>query len=177
MQKFSQHPVIYNPLWPQYFLEVAVQIKKALGENVVRIHHVGSTAIPGLMAKPIIDILGEAEDISKIACSEKIMEILGFEFKGEFGIPQRAYFSRKNNIAVHLHIFPENHFQVEKHLIFRDYLIEHQEAVNAYQQKKEELLKIFPHDREAYQNGKNDLIVELTRSAYIWKGKLPPKYL
>lgn len=120
MEKFSQHPVIYNPLWPQYFLESAIQINKALGENIVRLHHIGSTAIPGLIAKPIIDILGETKDINKISYCENAMSMLGFEFKGEYGIAQRAYFSRKTGIAIHLHIFPENHFQVEKHLIFRD---------------------------------------------------------
>jgi GrpB-like predicted nucleotidyltransferase (UPF0157 family) len=142
LEKFSQHPVHYNPLWPQYFLEASVEIQEALGENIIRIHHIGSTAIPGLMAKPIIDILGEAEDINKIASFENTMAQLGFEFRGEYGIPQRAYFSRESGIAIHLHIFPKNHFQVEKLLIFRDYLLGHSDVVNAYQTKKEELLRL-----------------------------------
>lgn len=177
MEKWSQHPVNYNPLWPQYFIEESVQIKKVLGDNIVNIHHIGSTAIPGLLAKPIIDMLGEAKDINKISNFKDEMFKLGFEFKGEYGISQRAYFNRKNGIAIHLHIFPENHFQVEKHLLFRDYLLKNVEAVNAYQLKKEELLNAFPKDRQAYQNGKNELVLELTKAAYRWKGKALPEHI
>lgn len=174
MEKFTQHPVQYNPLWPQYFLEISAQIQSVIGKNLIALHHIGSTAIPNLMAKPIIDILGEALDIAKIAESKLAMEQLGFEFKGEYGIPERAYFSKKNEIAVHLHIFPENHFQVEKHILFRDFLLNHPEYVIAYQAKKEELLKAAPQSRENYQNGKNILIAEITEAAYRWKGKVPP---
>jgi GrpB-like predicted nucleotidyltransferase (UPF0157 family) len=101
------------------------------------------------------------------------METLGFEFKGEFGISDRAYYSKKNDIAVHLHIFPKNNYQIEKHLIFRDYLREHPEAINAYQAIKEELLANSQKDRHAYQTGKNDFIIEMTKAAYEWKRKIP----
>lgn len=175
MEKWSQHPVIHNPLWSQYFIEESIQIKKILGENILNIHQIGSTAIPGLLAKPIIDMLGEAKDIHKISHFKDAMFELGFVFQGEYGISERAYFNRKNGIAIHLHIFPQNHFQIEKHLLLRDYLLENIEATKTYQLKKEELLNTFPHDRQAYQNGKNDLVQELTKAAYKWKGKKIPE--
>lgn len=177
MNNFSQQPIKYDSKWPEYFLELSEQIKSALGENLVGIHHIGSTAIPGLMAKPIIDMLGEAKNINQIGEAKTRMEALGFEFKGEYGIPERAYFSKKSDTAIHLHIFPKDHYQLEKHLIFRDYLLEHPAALNAYQAKKEELLAAFPGDRQAYQQGKNVLILEITKAAYKWKGKNPPEFL
>lgn len=86
----------------------------------------------------------------------------------------KAYFTKTSGIVAHLHIFPQNHYQIEKHLFFRDYLISHPEAKRAYQSKKEELLVSFPLDRQAYQQGKNQIIIEITKAAYQWKGKTPP---
>lgn len=177
MNHFPQSPIKYDSKWPQHFLELSEQIKLALGENLVHLHHIGSTAIPGLMAKPIIDMLGEAKNIDQIADAKLAMEALGFEFKGEYGIPERAYFSKKSDIAVHLHISPRDNYQIEKHLIFRDYLLEHPKAKSEYQNKKEELLATSPQDRQAYQTGKNVLIIEITKAAYQWKGKTPPEFL
>lgn len=168
MEKFFQHPVDHNPSWPLEFLEVSEEITSIMDKHLLKLHHIGSTAIPNLMAKPIIDILGVTGDFEKISSYKVQMQSRGFEFKGEFGISQRAYFSRSQGIAVHLHIFPENHSQVTKHLLFRDYLLMHPEAVRAYQAKKEELLRLSPQSREVYQQGKEDLINQIMEAAYNW---------
>lgn len=175
LKNIEHRPVVYDLNWAQYYVEISNQIKTIMDEDLSAVHHIGSTAIPGLLAKPIIDILGEAENIKDISRYEQAMKALGFEFKGEFGISQRAYFSRKSGIAAHVHIFPTDHFQIQKHLLFRDYLLAHPEAVRTYQLKKEQLLADLCQERSFYQNGKNDLIIELTKSAYAWKGLTPPK--
>jgi GrpB-like predicted nucleotidyltransferase (UPF0157 family) len=176
MEKFNHYPVGYNQDWPRLFDAESRLIQIALGNTVARLHHIGSSAVPGLMAKPIIDILGESENISAISQKASAMNDLGFDFKGEYGISQRAYFSRTTGVAVHVHIFPVGHFQIEKHLFFRDYLRTHPEAMSRYQMRKEELLKRAV-TREEYQAGKNDLIRELTMEAYRWKKKVPPSEL
>lgn len=171
MLEFTQKPVPYNSQWPNHFRVEANQLQKIFGNTLLSLHHVGSTAIPGLMAKPIIDMVGELENIAQAEAFSKQMEKLNYVFKGEFGIPDRAFFTRTTEIAVHLHLFPKDHFQIKKHLLFRDYLIENSEALNAYADKKKELLLLFPNDRNLYQNGKNELILELTEKAYIWAAK------
>lgn len=169
MKKFENHPVDFDPRWSEVFKSWEPRIKEALGENLLCLHHIGSTAIPGLMAKPILDLLGEAKELSEIANAEKAMTDLGFEFMGEFGISQRAYFRKTSEPPIHLHVFPEGHFEVEKHLLFRDYLLSHPEAVTRYGDLKRSLLVENPESREKYQAGKNDLIQEIMVAANDWK--------
>jgi len=88
--------VPHNPRWRNAFEAEAKHIGAALGENVVAIHHIGSTAIPDIYAKPVIDLLVEVENITEVDERSSAMEALGYEAMGEFGIPGRRYF-RKNN--------------------------------------------------------------------------------
>lgn len=169
--EFTQKPIPYNPSWPNQFCEEAQILQNIFGNHLLGLHHVGSTAVPGLMAKPIIDMIGEMSDVKLAEEFSAQMERLGYIFKGEFGIPDRAFFTRTTEVAVHLHLFPKNHFQIKKHLVFRDYLIKYPEAVTAYTEKKKELLTLFPNDRNQYQNGKNELILELTNRALNWSQK------
>jgi GrpB-like predicted nucleotidyltransferase (UPF0157 family)/GNAT superfamily N-acetyltransferase len=169
IKNFALHPIPYDSNWPNLFQNVSDQIKKIWGNDFIILHHIGSTAIPGLMAKPIIDILGVIKNLNEITQLRNNQLIdLGFDSKGAFGIEDRSYYSRKTYIATHLHIFPENHFQIKKHFLFRDYLKAHPNAVSLYQNKKIELLNQFPDDANSYQSGKNELITELTRLAYLW---------
>jgi GrpB-like predicted nucleotidyltransferase (UPF0157 family) len=101
--------VPYDLAWPILFELEAKLIREALGENCIAIHHFGSTAVPGLMAKPVIDILSEVKDLALLHVAA--IEQLGFEFRGEVIISGR-YFSKKN-LRVHLHVF-EGLKQLEK---------------------------------------------------------------
>jgi GrpB-like predicted nucleotidyltransferase (UPF0157 family) len=92
--------VEYNPNWPELFETEAKRIKEALGNNCIEIHHIGSTSIPRLSAKPVIDILPVVRDIREVDKTNKAMESLGYEAKGENGIAFRRYF-RKARIIGH----------------------------------------------------------------------------
>src|SRR5437016_5484230 len=81
----------YNPDWPFIFEREALKIKEALGANCIAIHHVGSTSVPGLPAKPIIDMIAVIKNPEKAIQS---LESLGFKYKGEYNIPMRLYFNR-----------------------------------------------------------------------------------
>ena len=86
--------VSYNPEWPLMFEIESSLIKQALGSNCLAVHHIGSTSIPGLNAKPIIDILPVVKNILDVDASTEAMEKLGYDVKGEYGIAFRRYFQK-----------------------------------------------------------------------------------
>ena len=127
--------VDYDPTWQLWFEAEAEPIKSALGENCVAVHHIGSTAIPGLSAKPVIDILAVVKSFLDVKPVE--LEQLGFGFKGEV-IKSGRYFSRQDP-RVHLHVFEEGNPLIVRYLNFRDWLREHEEDRLAYAVLKREL--------------------------------------
>ena len=98
--------VPHDPNWEKIFKEEAKKIKKIFKEIFIDIHHIGSTAIPLIKAKPIIDIMVEVEDINKVDIYNKQMEELGYVALGEYGIPKRRFFQKGGNKRTHhVHIF------------------------------------------------------------------------
>ncbi|MBX9804736.1 MAG: GNAT family N-acetyltransferase [Alphaproteobacteria bacterium] len=152
--------VPYNPQWPEIFAKEAKRIAEALGDNCVTIHHIGSTSIPGISAKPIIDMVPVVKDILKVNAAALVE--LGYEGRGELGMLFRRYFS---NRACHLHIWEEGNPEIDKHLIFRDYLIKNPDALNAYEALKLSLAESFRDDRASYTLSKDDLVKEILHKA------------
>ena len=142
-----------------------------LGGSVAAIHHIGSTSIPGIFAKPTIDILLEASDNRALEIIADGMERLGYEGLGEFGIARRRYF-RKNNssgIRTHqVHAFVRGDPHVTRHLAFRDYLIAHDNVAAAYSILKQRLAAQHPEDMDAYMDGKDPFIKEHEAKALAW---------
>jgi len=121
--------VDYDPEWPALFEAEAERIRAACGRVVVEIEHIGSTSVPGLAAKPIIDIMPGVEDIAGArARLEAGMRGLGYESLGEYGIPGRLYFRKGVPRSHHVHVFEVGKPEWRKHLLFRDYLRAHEEA-------------------------------------------------
>ncbi len=152
--------VPHNPKWRALFEQEAECIVKALGENLIAVHHIGSTAIPGIYAKPIIDLLGEVKDIASVDEQNAQMVSLGYEAMGEFGIAGRRYF-RKESLQKrthHVHMFAVGSAQVERHLAFRDYLIGHPDAARDYSELKRSLAREYSTDIEKYMDGKDGFI-------------------
>ena len=164
--------VAHDPAWRGEFEAEARRITRALGDLVVRLHHIGSTAIPGIFAKPVIDLLMEVDDIVELDDRSSFMEDLGYEAMGEFGIPGRRYF-RKNNassVRTHqVHAFEVDGTEVERHLAFRDYMIAHPEEAQAYGDLKRKLAQEHPDDIEAYMDGKDPFIKEYEAKAIVWR--------
>ncbi|MDB9519367.1 GrpB family protein [Roseofilum reptotaenium CS-1145] len=164
--------VPHNPAWRQMFEIESQKITKVLAENLIAIHHIGSTAIPNIYAKPIIDLLGEVKDIAKIDQYNVQMGGLGYEAMGEFGIPDRRYFPKHNSEGIrthHLHFFAVGSEQVKRHLAFRDYLIAYPEIAQQYSNLKRKLAREFSDDIEGYMDGKDGLIKDIDRKAALWK--------
>lgn len=164
--------VPHNPQWREAFEVESQQISRVLGENYAIVHHIGSTAIPGIYAKPIIDFLVEVKDVVKVDEQTPKMESLGYQAMGEYGIPGRRYFRKDNVLGIrthHVHFFEVGSAEIERHLIFRDYAIAHPEEAQKYSDLKRDLAQKYPQDIEGYMDGKDGLIKTMERKATRWK--------
>ena len=162
--------VAHDPNWLALFDAEAEDIAVILGAELVAIHHIGSTAIPGIKAKPVIDLLVEVHDIEKIDDFNAAMVGMGYESMGEHGIPGRRFF-RKPGQSVrthHTHVFGVGHPDIERHLNFRDYLIAHPEEAQVYGRLKEDLARRFPENIDSYVEGKSEFIREIDVKAKAW---------
>ena len=164
--------VPHNPCWATQFALEAKRVRKALGANVVAIHHIGSTAIPTIYAKPIIDMLVEVAALQRVDEDTSAMVALGYEGLGAFGIPGRRYFRKDNDAGIrvyHVHVFARESPQVERHLAFRDFMIYHPNWAEQYSALKQTLAAAHRDDREAYMDGKDAFIKEMDRKAAAWR--------
>ncbi|HAT1820791.1 TPA: GNAT family N-acetyltransferase [Legionella pneumophila] len=158
--------VPYDSSWSMQFEQEAEQIKKALGNNCIDIHHIGSTSVPGLAAKPVIDMIPVVLDLSKVDSANTAMRTLGYEAKGEYGIPFRRYFQKGDNQRTHhAHVFELGNSEIERHLKFRDWMRSHPEDREAYARLKQELARQYSDDITAYCLGKEDFIAIIDKKA------------
>jgi len=158
----------YDPDWTRQFAREAALILSVLGGTAVDVHHIGSTAIPNIYAKPVIDILLVVQDHAMLESKQAPMEALGYEARGEYGIPGRRFYRRDNaggDRTHQVHAFETGSPQIARHLAFRDYLIVHPETAQAYSSLKRELAAKYPNDIEAYMDGKDAFIQEIDRQA------------
>ena len=162
--------VPYNPEWPRMYRDEATRLEALLGDEIIAIHHIGSTSIPGMSAKPIIDILVEVHQIDRIDECIEILIQKGYLPKGEAGITGRRFVIRgdEENRLCHVHIFPRGHPDIARHIYFRDYLIAHPQEANHYSSLKVILAAQYPTDFESYMDGKDGLIKELEQKAFDW---------
>lgn len=165
--------VPHDPRWRDAFEAEAKHIAAALGENGAAIHHVGSTAIPGIHAKPVVDLLVEVRDLAELDARSPAMESLGYEVMGEYGIPGRRYFRKANQDGTrthHVHAFEAGSGEVVRHLAFRDYMIAHPADAQAYSELKRKLAAEHPRNIDGYMDGKDGFIQEMDRRAAEWRG-------
>ncbi|WP_181679029.1 GNAT family N-acetyltransferase [Candidatus Protochlamydia amoebophila] len=154
--------VEYDPNWPELFEVEAERIKQALGHNCIEIHHIGSTSIPGLSAKPIIDMLPVVRNIQEVDKATKAMESLGYEVKGEYGIAFRRYFQKGKSLRTHnVHVYQEGDPEIIRYLNFRNWMRSHPDDANSYAKLKLELAKKFPYDSLQYCNGKDAFVANI----------------
>lgn len=165
--------VPHDPRWRDSFEAEAKDIAAALGENLVAIHHIGSTAIPGIHAKPIVDLLVEVREVAELDARSPAMASLGYQAMGEYGIPGRRYFRKANQEGTrthHVHAFAAGSGEVQRHLAFRDYLIAHPADAQAYGELKRKLAADHPRDIDGYMDGKEAFIQEMDGRAAEWRG-------
>ena len=155
----------HHAAWAERYQEERARLAAALGPRVLDIQHVGSTAIPGLLAKPILDLAIAVTSFEAAAACIAPLEALGYLYRGENGIPRRHYFVLRapdgETTLVHVHMLEIGSAEWEKHLLFRDYLRAHPEDARAYTALKQGLVEQFRDDRLAYTEGKAAFIARI----------------
>lgn len=163
--------VSYDPAWPTLFQQEAERLTKALEGHAAAIHHIGSTSIPNMAAKPVIDILIELKNLDVINVVASELNTLGYEKLRRQVIPNRSFFSLldKNNARhFHLHIYEVGDPQVIRHVNFRDYMINHPDEAATYENLKKNLAQQFKYERLQYVLGKDKLVQHIDAKAKLW---------
>ena len=158
----------YSSEWPKLFQKEKQCLQRLLGPYIWNVEHIGSTAIPGIVAKPIIDILALLHCISDLERCVPLLEDSGYTYEGEQEIPGWYFFCKGqgSNTTHHLHIFSRDNVNWHKYLLFRDYLCAHSTVATAYVALKRRLAQQYGDDRPAYTAGKAAFIqsvIELAR--------------
>jgi GrpB-like predicted nucleotidyltransferase (UPF0157 family) len=166
----------YDPHWPEVFEVEKKLILDAIGEWIVAIEHVGSTSIPGIAAKPVIDICVGVRSIGEAYKTIFPLSELGYRCMGEAGIPERLYFKKPDDSkslripgAVprthQIHMYETSNPEWQRHLAFRDYLRGHGEAREEYEALKRRLATEYGNDIEAYADAKSEFVERILRLA------------
>lgn len=167
--------VPYDPNWLHVFEQEAKLIRQALGDNCLTIHHIGSTSVPGLAAKPKIDMIAVVQDPLSVRDQ---LEKIGIQYRGEYNIPLHYGFSKRGDIDLNLHVYEEFHPEIELNLCFRNYLRNHPNKRDDYARLKEDLIQdesSFYKENSPFTNytlRKGDFIREVLREAGFNKTRI-----
>jgi GrpB-like predicted nucleotidyltransferase (UPF0157 family) len=158
--------VEYDPGWPLLFEQLRAPVVAALGDLVVTVEHVGSTAVPGLAAKPIIDLDVVVPSMADIPAAIVRLAALGYIHQGNLGIPGReAFISPAWKPSHHLYACPLDSDELRRHRSFRDYLLTHPDEARAYGALKKSAALRYSHDRAAYVEVKSRFVGAVLRRA------------
>ena len=164
-----QHIIVseYDPAWPLKYETEKEKIEAILEHNCIALYHIGSTAVPGLAAKPIIDIMAAVRSLEQADAAAEKFSRIGYEYLGEFGRPGRRYLRKGGDERTHqIHIFQaDDRKNIERHLAFRDYLRTHEEECREYAALKKELARRFPYDIDGYCDGKEKFVRTMEKQA------------
>ena len=162
----TKHVVVlpYDEQWRQDFLRIKAELTNTLGQLTIGIEHVGSTSVQGLSAKPIIDIDVIIKDYTVLENVVSALREIGYQHEGNLGIVGREAFKydgKEHLQKHHLYVCPEDSPELKRHIVFRDYLRTHPDAVREYSHIKEEAVKQFPDDIERYIGYKSPFIEKI----------------
>lgn len=171
-----ENPVIildYDTNWPGRFQSLRKRIADALGDMAAAIEHVGSTAVPNLAAKPIIDIDVVLASETMLPAAIERLASLGYIHRGNLGVLEReAFRAPANDPPHHLYVCPPGSAEFRRHMAFRDYLRAHPKDAKIYGDLKIALAERFREDRSAYNTAKGEFVEELTSRAMRHSEKL-----
>jgi len=177
MEKYGAKLIVvsdYDPNWPAIFEQERENIQGALGSFAIAIEHIGSTAVPGLAAKPIVDLLVGVPSLeeARSRCVEPIKS-LGYTYMPQYAswLPGELFFRKgpPGPWTHHVHVMEPSHPRWENFVLFRDYLRVHPEVARAYADIKRELAAAFKDNIAGYRNGKRQFVEAAMASARAWK--------
>ena len=170
-----RHVVVvdYDQDWPRQFEERRAAVWPAVSDIALRIEHVGSTSVPGLAAKPTIDMTIVVAQRDDVARTIERLATLGYRHKGNLGIEDREAFDEPPELPRHnLYVCPEGTIGVVNQVAVRDYLRAHPDVARRYGELKKGLAAQFPHDIESYVFGKTDFVLDVLRRAGLTEAQL-----
>jgi GrpB-like predicted nucleotidyltransferase (UPF0157 family) len=159
--------VPYDPSWPEMYRQEADVLVRFL--PCLKLHHIGSTSVVGMTAKPVVDMLGVVASLDLIDGRTNDLETLGYEVKGAHGLVGRRYFRKSNTWGQrthHLHVFTQGSLHIERLLAFRDYLRAHPWVVTQYAHVKSEAQS--GSGAKLYPEAKAPFIAKVEQDALIW---------
>ena len=149
----------HSPKWAARARTESARLQAALGVTLVAVHHIGSTSIPGIEAKPIVDLVPEVTSLEALDAAKDRVVALGYEWWGEYGIAGRRYCSLTDAAtgkrAVQLHCFATGSPEITRHLAFRDYMCRHPDRAREYEAEKMRARDLHPDDSHAYSEAKS----------------------
>ncbi|MDO5569012.1 MAG: GrpB family protein [bacterium] len=157
----------YNKKWKEDYESEKKLLEDVLGDKIIEIHHIGSTSIDGLMAKPVIDILIVIKSLNEINQIEEILKDYDYENRGQQVVSDRFFFAKGPEIARshYIHFTEPNSNTYYNQVYFKRYLIEHPEYIKKYCDLKQVLAEKYADERPKYTQGKNEFITEVIRLA------------
>lgn len=164
--------VDYDPGWPERFEKLAEELRDALGEVAVRVEHIGSTAVPGLAAKPVIDVQISVESFDPMNAYRDPLKFLGFHFRPDDESRHRFFFDAgSRSRTVHVHVCEAGGDWERRHLLFREYLRGHPDVAEEYARRKRDLAGRHRGNRESYTEAKDAFVENVMRAAEAWAGE------
>lgn len=159
----------YDPMWKEMFEEIAGKLRQSLGELAVRIDHVGSTAVPGLDAKPIVDIQISVANLKDLPVYRPLVEQAGFLWRPDNPDRTKLYFrERPGGRRTHLHLRQSGSFSEQLTLLFRDYLRTSSRDRERYAREKHRLMALYRNERAKYVEGKGPIVWDILQKAHLW---------
>lgn len=162
----------HDPAWAGLAATYGEQFAALLGDNLVVVHHIGSTAIPGIRAKPIIDLMPVVADLAAVDRARPALEAAGHAWRGEFGLPGRRYLPKDDPATgrrlMHVHLYERGSDEIVRHLAFRDYMRSHPREAADYEAEKLRCMALEPDDIARYSEAKGAWIEAAERRALAW---------
>lgn len=155
----------YTNQWAATYQLEKDKLMCPLGSDVIDIQHIGSTAIPGIASKPIVDIMVLLHSVQQASQYLKTLDELGYAYAKGRSSTERYFFTKGNPVTVHLSLTDQSTPYWDRQIVFRDYLLKHPNAAKEYESLKRSLIEKYPSGKDEYSSGKNEFVAAVLQKA------------